>query len=83
MLTLDQVWLVALSRIQGPDVFVARAALNSRSRDLVAVEMKDRKDSPIAHRVQEGDGLPASFERAGFRFSISTVASFSVSANGS
>ena len=51
-------------------VFVARSSLNGRSGNFVAVQVQNRKDSAVPHRIEEVDGLPASFERTGLGFSV-------------
>ena len=51
-------------------VVVGRAAEHRRPRDLVAVQVQDRQDRAVAHRVQEVDALPRTGERPGLRLAV-------------
>ena len=66
----DKVRLVAAADVQSLQVFVAGASLGGRSGNLVAVEVQDRKDSAVPHRIEEVDRLPASFERTSLGFAV-------------
>ncbi len=66
----DKIGLVTASDIQGLQVVVARACLNGRSGDLVAIEVQNRKHRAVPHWIEEVDRLPASFERTRFGLAV-------------
>ena len=62
--------LVAVAAEQLRQLFARNARQHRRARDLVAVEMQDRQDRAIAHRVEKLVRVPAGRERPGFRFAV-------------
>src|SRR5579862_2947906 len=74
LVTLDEMNLVAVRGEKLADLGVGFARENSRTGDLVAIEMKDRQHRAITRRVEEVDTLPRAFERCGFRFTIANHA---------
>ncbi len=46
------------------------AGQHGRVGDLVAVEMQDRQDGAVGHRVEELVGVPGGRQRPGFRFAV-------------
>ena len=51
-------------------VGVARSSLSRWPGDFVAIEMKDRQNRAVSHRIDEVDRFPASFEGTGFGLAI-------------
>jgi len=62
VVTLDKIGLVTPSYIKGRQVGVARSSLSRWPGDFVAIEMKDRQNRAVSHRIDEVDRFPASFE---------------------
>src|SRR5664280_2349587 len=74
IVSLDKEGLVPTPGIQGAQIRVAGTSLGSWARNLVTVEMQNRKDCAISHRIEEVDRLPATFEGAGLGFSVANDA---------
>ena len=64
----DRVVAVALE--QGPQLGFGDAREHGRVGDLVAVEVQDRQDRPVADRGQELVGVPARGQRARLRLAV-------------
>ena len=71
IVALDKVGLVTAAHIESLQVCIAGASLGGWSGDFVSIEMKDRQDSAVSHRIDEVDRLPASFERASLGLAVS------------
>ena len=66
----DEVRLVATTGIQRLQAGVARAPLNGRPGNLVAVEVQDRENGTVSDGVEEAVGFPTAFERSGLGFTV-------------
>ena len=69
-LVVDVKRLVAVAAQQLRQLLARNAREHGRARDLVAVEMQDRQDGAIAHRVEKLVRMPAGRERPGLRFAV-------------
>ncbi|MEY9214610.1 hypothetical protein ABH917_004056 [Thermobifida halotolerans] len=70
VVTRDHVRFVAVAAHLGQQVVLGDAGQHGRSGDLVAVEVQDRQDRAVAHRVEEAGRLPASGERPGLGLAV-------------
>ena len=64
VIALNKVGLVTPSYIKGLQVCITRAPLGGWPRDFISIEVKDRQNRTVSHRIDEVDRLPASFQRA-------------------
>ena len=70
VIALDEIRFVAVSDQQRLQFFVRNAREDRGIRDLVAVEVQHRQDSPIANGIQEFIRMPGGGERTGFRLAV-------------
>ncbi len=70
IVALDEMRIVPVSAHQSGQLLAADASKNRRIGDLKTIEMKDRKNRAIAHRVQKFVGVPTCGQRASFRFAV-------------
>src|SRR5262249_2760643 len=66
----DEIRFVAPAPIELGELFVRSAGLDCRAGYLIAIKVQDREDGAITNRIEEHVPLPASFQRAGFRFAV-------------
>src|SRR5690606_892146 len=66
----DHARFVAVAAQLGEQVLLGDARRYGRSGDLVAVEVQDRQDRAVAHRVEEADRLPAPGQRPGLGLAV-------------
>src|ERR1035437_1432879 len=70
VVTLNKVRLVATSAVQSLQICVTGASLCGRTGNFIAVEVQNRKDRTVSHRVEKVDRLPASLKWAGLGLAI-------------
>src|SRR5208282_662126 len=70
IVALDEMRFVAVTDQQRLQFFVWNARQNRGIRDLVAVEVQHRQNSPIADRVQEFVRMPGGCEWTGLRLAV-------------
>src|SRR6266404_4182560 len=61
---------VAVTGQKTTDTIIAFATPDSWTRNLILIEMQNRKDCTIAYWVQELVSFPAAFQRSGFRLAV-------------
>ena len=66
----DEMRRVAIAAQQVIELLVADAGKHGGIGDLVAVEMQDRQDGAVPHRVQELVGMPARRQRSGLGLAV-------------
>ena len=71
VITLDEIRFVAVSDQQRLQFLVRNARKDRGIRDLVAVEVQHRQDSPIANGIQELIRMPGGGKRTGFGLAVS------------
>jgi len=64
-------WRVSVPTEKLVEFVMADTRQDAGVGDLVAVEVEDRQNNPVAHRIQELIGMPARRERAGLRLTVS------------
>src|SRR6202021_4051124 len=74
IVSLDEVGLAPTPVVQCFVVCGAGAPLGGRAGKLVAIEVQNRKDSAIPHRIKKVNRLPAPFKRTGLRFTVTNYA---------
>src|SRR3712207_2281663 len=67
---LDEVDRVAVSFQYGADLAVFGATKHGRVRDLVAVQVQDRQDRPVARGVEEAGTFPGALEGPRLRLAV-------------
>ena len=70
LLAFDEVRLVAVTAKKLVELLVAYAGKHRWTRDLVAIQVKDRQDRTVTSRVQKLVGMPARRERGGFGLAV-------------
>ena len=70
VVALDEVRLVAVADHQVAQLVLGDAGQDGGVGDLVAVEMEDRQDGAVAHRVEELVRMPAGRQRAGLGLAV-------------
>ena len=66
----NEIGVVSVAAVELFEFAVRGASLDRGPGNFVAVEMQNRKHGAIAHGIQKPIGLPASFERTGFRLAV-------------
>ncbi len=70
LVPLDEMRRVAIAAQKLVQLLMADPGQNRGIGDLVAVEMQDRQDNPVAHRIEELVGMPARRQRARLRLAV-------------
>ena len=70
IVALDDIGMVPVSLHQGEQLRPRDARQDRRVRDLVAVQVQDRKDRPVVDRVEELVRMPARGQRPGLGFAV-------------
>ena len=66
----DKNGLVAVTGQKTTDSIIAFATPDSRTGNLIFIEMQNGKDCAVAYWVQELVSFPAAFQRAGFGLAV-------------
>ncbi len=70
VIAFDEIRLPSAAVEEIRDFLVAHAGKNRRIRDLVSIQMKNRKNRTVAHRIEEFVALPGSCQWTGFCLTV-------------
>ena len=70
LLSGNDMGLPSVARQEGEELVLRNARKHSRVRDLPAVQVQDRQNGAVRHRVEELVRMPAGRERAGLSLAV-------------